>query len=160
MQRRSLEIWVGLFVLIGLVALAVLALKVGNLAASTITDGYRVTARFDNIGGLKVKAPVTLAGVVIGRVADITIDREEYIAVTHIDIDKNYDNIPLDSHALILTQGLLGAQYIGVEPGGDETYLSEGDDFMSTQPAIALEQIIGQMLFSQTSGDKADEEVK
>ena len=138
----------------GLVALGVLAFKVGNLSGSDIRDTYKVTAHFDNIGGLAVKAPVTLAGVRIGRVSDITIDTDDYRAVVELSIDRAYNNLPLDSSASILTQGLLGAQYVGVDPGADETYLDNGDEIEITQSAVVLEQMLGQFLFGQAEGDK------
>lgn len=110
MKRSGVELWVGLFVVAGLAALGVLAFKVGNLSSSDISDAYKVTARFDNIGGLSVKAPVTLAGVRIGRVSDIRIDSEDYRAVVELSIRPDFNNLPIDTSASILTQGLLGAQ--------------------------------------------------
>jgi phospholipid/cholesterol/gamma-HCH transport system substrate-binding protein len=114
-------------------------------------DSYRVTARFDNIGGLAVKAPVTLAGVRIGRVTAIDVDRELYSAVVTLEIDTAYDNLPLDTSASILTAGLLGAQYVGLDPGGDIEFLTDGDRIELTQSAVVLENLIGQLLFSKTS---------
>ena len=146
--------WVGLFVVAGLVALGILAFKVGNLSGSDIRDTYAVTAHFDNIGGLSTKAPVTLAGVRIGRVSGIRIDANDYRAVVELSIDKNFSNLPTDTSASILTQGLLGAQYVGVEPGADEEYLQDGDQIEITQSAVVLEQMLGQFIFGQAEGDK------
>ena len=138
----------------GLVALGILAFKVGNLSGSDIRDTYVVTAHFDNIGGLSTKAPVTLAGVRIGRVSGIRIDANDYRAVVELSIDKNFSNLPTDTSASILTQGLLGAQYVGVEPGADEEYLQDGDQIEITQSAVVLEQMLGQFIFGQAEGDK------
>lgn len=148
-SRKSLELWVGLFVAAGIMALAMLAFKVGNLTTSDVLDGYKVTAHFDNVGGLKVKAAVTMAGVRIGRVSAIAFDANRYQAVVTMDIDGRYKNIPADSTANILTSGLLGDQYIGVEPGGDETYLKEGDNILRTQSALVLEKLVGQVIFNK-----------
>lgn len=149
--RKTLEVWVGLFVAAGILALAMLAFKVGNLTSADVTDGYRIAARFDNVGGLKVKAAVTMAGVRIGRVTGISFDDKTYQAVVTMDIDGRYKNIPKDSSANILTSGLLGDQYIGIEPGGEETYLKDGDTIIRTQSALVLEQLIGQVLFNKST---------
>lgn len=150
-SRKSLEVWVGLFVAIGILALAVLAFKVGNLTTADVMNGYRVQARFDNIGGLKAKSAVTMAGVRIGRVSSISFDDERYQALVAMDIDGRYNRIPADSNAAILTSGLLGDQYIGMEPGGAEEYLKAGDTIELTQSALVLERLISQMLFSKAS---------
>jgi phospholipid/cholesterol/gamma-HCH transport system substrate-binding protein len=150
-SRKSLELWVGLFVAAGIMALAMLAFKVGNLTTSDVLDGYKITANFDNVGGLKVKAAVTMAGVRIGRVSAIAFDGNRYQAVVTMDIDGRYANIPADSTANILTSGLLGDQYIGVEPGGDETYLKSGDNILRTQSALVLEKLVGQVIFNKAS---------
>ena len=149
--RKSLELWVGLFVAAGILALAMLAFKVGNLTSADVLDGYKITARFDNVGGLKVKAAVTMAGVRIGRVSAIAFDDKRYQALVTMDIDGRYKNIPKDSSASILTSGLLGDQYIGIEPGGDDTYLKDGDTIIRTQSALVLEKLIGQVLFSKST---------
>jgi phospholipid/cholesterol/gamma-HCH transport system substrate-binding protein len=153
MDRKFVEVWVGVFVAAGLAALAMLAFKVGNLTAGDVANGYRVTAQFDNIGGLKVKAPVTLAGVRIGRVSDIVIDKQRYRAVVELTIEGRYDNLPKDTSASILTSGLLGDQYIGLEPGGADDNLKNGDLIMTTASALVLEKLIGQFLFGKASED-------
>ena len=151
LSRKSMELWVGMFVAAGILGLAMLAFKVGNLTSADVLDGYAITARFDNVGGLKVKAAVTMAGVRIGRVSAISFDDNTYQAVVTMDIDGRYKNIPKDSSASILTSGLLGDQYVGIEPGGDETYLKSGDTIIRTQSALVLEKLIGQMLFSKST---------
>jgi phospholipid/cholesterol/gamma-HCH transport system substrate-binding protein len=148
-NRKSLELWVGLFVAAGIFALAMLAFKVGNLTSADVVDGYKVTGHFDNVGGLKVKAAVTMAGVRIGRVSSITFDSNKYQAVVSMNIDGRYKNIPKDSSASILTSGLLGDQYIGIEPGGDDVSLGNGDEFMRTQSALLLEKLVGQVIFNK-----------
>ena len=145
MTRKAVETTVGLFLLIGVAAIIWLALKVGNWSPTTTHD-YEVTAHFDNIGGLTMKAPVTLAGVTIGRVASIGIDADDYSARITLQIDKTHDNLPTDTSAAILTSGLLGAQYVGLDPGAEETYLKDGDRIEITQSAVVLEHLIGQIL--------------
>lgn len=150
-SRKSLELWVGLFMAAGILALAMLAFKVGNLTTADVVDGYQVKANFDNVGGLKVKAAVTVAGVRVGRVTGIAFDSNRYQAIVTMDIDGQYKNIPVDSTANILTSGLLGDQYIGVEPGGEETYLKDGDTILRTQSALVLEKLVGQVIFNKAS---------
>ena len=145
MTRKAIETTVGLFLLIGVAAMMWLALKVGNWSL-VATHDYEVTARFDNIGGLAVKAPVTMAGVTIGRVTSIGIDADDYSARITLQIDQAYDNLPTDTSAAILTSGLLGAQYVGLDPGAEETYLEDGDRIEITQSAVVLEHLIGQIL--------------
>ena len=154
MSTRLIETLVGLFVAAGLVALGILAFRVGNLGAADITDGYTVSAAFDNIGGLTTKAPVTVAGVRVGRVTGIRIDSQSFRAVVELTIEKRHDRLPKDTSASILTSGLLGAQYVGLEPGGDSATLKQGDRILLTQSAVVLEQLIGQVLFSKAEGDK------
>ncbi len=151
MNRKTLELWVGLFVAAGLLAIAMLAFKVGNLATADVLNAYVVKARFDNVGGLKVKSPVTMAGVRVGRVSGISFDNGRYQAVVTMAIDGRYQKIPADSSASILTSGLLGEQYVGIEPGGDERFLKDGDELMITQSALVLEKMIGQFLFGKAS---------
>jgi phospholipid/cholesterol/gamma-HCH transport system substrate-binding protein len=151
MQRKSLDLWVGLFVLIGAAALVFLAMKVGNLSTISFGNTYQVTTRFDNIGGLKPRAPVKSAGVVVGRVASIGFDDQTFKAIVDLQLDEQYQ-FPKDSSAKILTSGLLGEQYIGIEPGGDLKNLAAGDTITMTQSAIVLENLIGQFLYSQAAG--------
>jgi phospholipid/cholesterol/gamma-HCH transport system substrate-binding protein len=146
LSRKSVEVWVGVFVAAGIVALGVLAFRVGNLTAADVVNGYRIEARFENVGSLKVKSPVTVAGVRIGRVAEIRFDTERYQAVVVMNIDGRYSNLPVDTGASILTSGLLGEQYVGLEPGGAEEYLKAGDRLKVTQSAVVLEKLIGRML--------------
>ncbi len=153
-NRQTVELWVGFFVAAGIVALVMLAFKVGNLATAQVLDGYLIKARFENIGGLKVKSAVTLAGVPIGRVRSITVDKERYQAVVEMEIDGRYRNIPVDSSASILTSGLLGEQYIGLEPGGAVEYLKDGDTILVTQSALVIEKLVGQVLVKLAEGDK------
>ena len=156
MNKRSIELWVGLLVLAGLFSLGFLAVNVGNFDAARVRDGYRVYANFGNVGGLTTKAPVSMAGVRIGRVIAITLDRESYEARVAMRIDSRYDAIPADSSAAIYTQGLLGAQYIGIEPGGDRAYLAEGTEIDLTQSALVLEQLVGQLIDRLLSNSARD----
>lgn len=149
MQTRAVQIWVGLFVVAGMAALLMLSMKVSNISAFTETEGYEVKAYFENIGGLKVRSPVTMAGVVIGRVSDIGFDPQSFEAVVSFNIQDKYRDIPEDTSASIFTAGLLGEQYISLEAGGSVTALKAGDEIKLTQSAVVLEQIIGQFLVSQ-----------
>lgn len=152
---KQTEILVGVFMAIGLLALFFLAMKVSNLGSLNTGDSYRVLAHFDNIGSLKVKAPVTMAGVEVGRVAEIGFDKERFQAVVGLDIYAEYDQIPEDTYAKILTAGLLGEQYIGLDPGGSDVLLKEGSVIEITQSALVLEEVIGQFIFSKAQeGDK------
>ncbi|MGK0169792.1 MAG: phospholipid/cholesterol/gamma-HCH transport system substrate-binding protein [Gammaproteobacteria bacterium] len=151
MESRKLEVTVGLFVIFGLVALLMLAMKVSNLSELGGGGGYEIRARFDNIGGLKVRSSVSMAGVKVGRISAITFDSNTYEAVVTMDIDKQHDRIPADSTASIFTAGLLGEQYIGLDAGGEEKYLAPGDAITLTQSAVILEKLIGQFLYNQVS---------
>lgn len=153
LQSKTVEIIVGIFVLLGLAALLMLSMKVSNLSAPGDGAGYKVEAQFLNIGGLKTRSPVKMAGVVVGRVHRIYIDEENYNAVVVMNISNDYKNIPQDTSASIYTAGLLGEQYISLEPGGAETYLSEGDQIRITSDAVVLEDIIGQFMYNQAAGD-------
>ena len=150
MNRSTIDLWVGIFVALGLGALLFLALKVGNLASFSTAQTYRVQAKFGNIGGLKVRAPVKSAGVVVGRVAEIRFDNESYEAVATLRIDASYQ-FPRDTAAKILTSGLLGEQYIGLEAGGNPAMLKDGDRLRITQSAVVLENLISQFLFSKAA---------
>jgi phospholipid/cholesterol/gamma-HCH transport system substrate-binding protein len=150
MKKTVLDFWVGLFVLLGFLALLFLALKAGNMSALSLQPTYPVKLKFDNIGGLKVRAPVKSAGVVVGRVGAIGFDTHTYQALVTIDIDKQYP-FPKDSSAKIQTSGLLGEQYIGLEPGGDTEMLKAGDTIVMTQSAIVLENLIGQFLYGKAA---------
>jgi len=152
MEKKALEFWVGLFVLAGILALVMLAFKVGNLTTADVSNAYTVEARFENIGGLKVKSPVTMAGVRIGRVSGVSFDKKTYQAVVELSIDGRYKNIPDDSSVSILTSGLLGEQYIGITAGGSEDYLKQGDKILLTQSALVLENLIGQVMVKLTQG--------
>ncbi|TVO62466.1 outer membrane lipid asymmetry maintenance protein MlaD [Denitromonas ohlonensis] len=150
MSRSTIDLWVGIFVLMGCAAILFLALKVGNLSASSFAENYTIEANFSNIGGLKVRAPVKVAGVVVGRVTDIRYDNERFEAVVSLTLDSRY-SFPRDTIGEILTSGLLGEQYIGLEPGGDERALKAGDSLKITQSAVVLEKLIGQFLFNKAA---------
>ncbi len=143
------EVAVGAMLLIGAVALFFLAMQVSNLGGFVQAKGYQIEARFDNVGGLKVRSPVTMAGVRMGEVASIHFDSSTYEAIVRLTIRTEFDRIPQDTFAKILTQGILGEQYIGLDPGGSTNYLREGDEIFMTQSAFVLEEIIGQFLFSK-----------
>ena len=165
MERMTIDLWVGIFVTAGLIGLLVLALKVGNASSVSVSDGYTITAEFNDIGGLKVRAPVKSAGVVVGRVEGITFDNQTLRAKVTMRIDKRYE-FPRDSSASILTgswqrvdrrvvsiltSGLLGDQYIGLTGGADTELLKNGDKVMLTQSAIVLEKVIGQFLYGKAA---------
>ncbi|HET9665042.1 MAG TPA: outer membrane lipid asymmetry maintenance protein MlaD [Burkholderiales bacterium] len=151
MDRTVLDLWVGVFVAAGIAALLILALKVGNASETfNVGDTYRVSADFDNIGGLKPRAPVKSAGVVVGRVDQIQFDNERFRARVMMNIDKRYQ-FPQDSSVSILTSGLLGEQYVGVEAGGDTENIKDGGAFKLTQSAVVLEKLIGQFLYSKAA---------
>ena len=150
MKKNSLDFWVGLFVITGFVGLLFLALKAGNMSSFSFAKTYSVTARFDNIGGLKPRAPVKSAGVVVGRVAAINFDDKTYQATVTLNIEDTF-HFPKDSSAKILTSGLLGEQYIGIEAGGDEQHLAQGSKITQTQSAIVLESLISQFLYNKAA---------
>lgn len=152
LQSKTIEITVGIFVLLGLGALLMLSMKVSNLGTLGEGTGYRVEAEFLNIGGLKTRSPVKMAGVVVGRVADIYIDSESYNAVVVMSINDHY-RVPQDTVAKIYTSGLLGEQYISLDPGGSETFLADGDQITITSDAVVLEELIGQFMYNQAAGD-------
>lgn len=150
MERNKYDLWVGVFLFGGFAALLVLALKAGNLGAENVKEVYKVEARFENIGGLKVRAPVRSSGVLVGRVQEIHFDNEKFQASVILAIDKRY-KFPKDSSASILTSGLLGEQFLGIEAGGDTATLTDGDRITLTQSAVVLEKLIGQFLFSKAA---------
>src|SRR3989338_5147430 len=154
MERTTIDLWVGVFVVAGIGALVMLAMKVGNLGTYNVSEAYQVHAYFSNIGGLKPKASIKSAGVLVGRVTDITLDTERYEAKVVMSLDKRYQ-FPKDTFANILTSGLLGEQYIGLMPGGDEQMLKNGEQLKKTQSAIVLEEMIGKFIYN-----KADEPAK
>lgn len=148
MQNRTLEIGVGLFLLAGILALLLLALRVSGLSASSSSDTYKVYAYFDNIAGLTVRAKVTMAGVTIGKVTAIDLDRDSYTGRVTLQLDKTVDNLPTDSTASILTAGLLGEKYIGISVGGEDQVLKDGATIHDTQSALVLEDLIGKFLLN------------
>ncbi len=150
MERSTLDLWVGLFVVAGLGALTVLALKVGNMGTFQRAETYQLTAPFSNIGGLKPRAAVKSAGVVVGRVADISFDNEKFVAKVLMNIEKRYQ-FPKDTSASVLTAGLLGEQYVGLEGGGEDAMLANGDTIKLTQSAVVLEKLISQFLYSKAA---------
>jgi len=153
MDRIKLDAWVGIFVAFGLIALMGLAMKVGNLTSNDIKTTYYVTANFENIGGLKPRAPVKSAGVVVGRVDSIVFDTKIYEAIVTMSIDERYV-FPKDTFANIYTAGLLGEQYIGLEAGGDPDILEANDKIIQTQDAVVLEKLISQFLYNQASKEE------
>jgi phospholipid/cholesterol/gamma-HCH transport system substrate-binding protein len=155
-QTRTVELGAGLFVLLGVAALFFLTTQTTNLGAYT-TEGYELVGRFDNVGGLKVRAPVTVAGVTVGRVTAIDVDPEQLRAVVHMKIDPEFDKLPDDSDASILTAGLIGGQYIGISPGGSDKYLADGDELQFTQSALVLEDLIGKFLVRAGQGNQEEE---
>jgi phospholipid/cholesterol/gamma-HCH transport system substrate-binding protein len=150
MNRSTIDLWVGIFVVMGFVALIFLALRVGNLASFSTGQTYQIEGKFGNIGGLKVRAPVKSAGVVVGRVVDVRFDNESYEAVVLMDIEQAYQ-FPRDTTAKILTSGILGEQYVGLEAGGDAKMLAGGDRLRLTQSAVVLENLISQFLFNKAA---------
>lgn len=151
MERTTLDLWVGIFVAGGIAALVMLAMKVGNLGTYNMSDSYQVQAYFSNIGGLKTKASIKSAGVLVGRVTDISLDMNRYEAKVVMSLDKRYQ-FSKDTSAKILTSGLLGEQYIGLEIGGDEAMLKDGDELKMTQSAMVLEDLIGKFLYGKAEG--------
>ena len=155
MSRKLLDLWVGFFVVFGFAALLFLALRVRNLSSSNFAETNQLTAKFDNIGGLKVRGPVKSAGVVVGRVTEIHFDSATYEAVATLTIDGRY-HFPKDTFASILTAGLLGEQYIGLDAGGEEKMLKAGDVVAKTQSAVVLEKLISQFMFNKASEGQSD----
>jgi len=150
MTRKELDLWVGIFAVIGIGAMLFLSLKVANLASFSAADTYQIQAKFENIGSLKVRAPAKSAGVVVGRVGEIHFDNESFEAVVTLNIDGRF-RFPKDSSAKIMTSGLLGEQYISLSPGGDSVNLKNGDTIKLTQSAVVLENLIGQFLYNKAA---------
>ncbi len=153
MKKSLAELWVGLFVLAGIAAIVALTFRVEGASLFANESSYTLYARFDNVGSLRVKAPVTVAGVNVGRVSGIAVDREHFNALVELSISENFDSIPIDSSARILTAGLLGAQYIGLEQGAEDIFLQGGDIIEFTQSAFSLEDIIAELVVRLTSGE-------
>ncbi|MCY4472258.1 MAG: outer membrane lipid asymmetry maintenance protein MlaD [Kistimonas sp.] len=152
MRVRTIEISVGLFLVAGLLALAMLALKVSGLSVSAGGGTYRLYAEFDNVGALTRRAKVSMAGVTVGRVVDIEFDKNTYMARVAMDLDADVNTIPLDSSAAILTTGLLGEKFVGISAGGDDVFLKDGDLVEDTQSAVVLEELIGRFLLNSSDG--------
>ena len=152
-KKTLIEFWVGLFVLAGLLSVVLLAFSVDGTGIFKVDRSYKVYASFDDVGGLSVRAPVTIAGVDVGRVTGIAIDSDRFSAIVELSISEKYNNIPIDSSARILTSGLLGAQYVGLEQGGEDIYLESGDEIEFTQSAFNFENLIGEFLFRQSESN-------
>jgi phospholipid/cholesterol/gamma-HCH transport system substrate-binding protein len=150
MERTTLDLWVGIFVVAGIAALAMLAMKVGNLGTYDMSETYQVHAYFTNVGGLKPKASIKSAGVLVGRVTGITLDTQRYEADVEMSLDKRYQ-FPKDTFASILTSGLLGEQYIGLVPGGDSEMLKNGEQIKMTQSAVVLENLISKFIYNKAT---------
>jgi phospholipid/cholesterol/gamma-HCH transport system substrate-binding protein len=159
MEKRNLETLVGLFVVVGAAALVFLSLKAANLASFSFDSTYQVTARFDNVGGLKIRAPVKSAGVTVGRIKSVAFDDKNFQGVVTMELDRRYQ-FPADTSAKILTSGLLGDQYIGLEPGADDKNLNAGDSIKITQSAVVLENLIGSLLYNKAAEGKQKENGK
>jgi len=157
MQNRTVEFTVGLFVILGLAALAMLTFKVSGFSATSQNNSYQLVAKFENIGGLTDKAPVRMAGVNIGRVTRIELDDEDYSAKVFMQIAAENNTLPYDTSAAILTSGLIGANYIGLEAGGDTDFLQHGDEIEITQSAVVLENLIGQFLYNSSNSANQEE---
>ncbi|PCJ20201.1 MAG: outer membrane lipid asymmetry maintenance protein MlaD [Gammaproteobacteria bacterium] len=148
MRSRNVELAVGLFMMAGFIAFVYLAMRVSGLAFDGGQEGYRVYARFENVGSLKPRSKVTLAGVEVGRVIKVSLDSEDFVAVVEIEINADVDNLSLDSSASIMTSGVLGEQYVALEVGAEEAYLAAGDEIEDTYSALVLEELVGKLLFN------------
>ena len=155
-QTRSVEVGTGLFVLLGLAALLFLTTQTAGTNSFSDGESFTVTARFENVGSLKDRAPVAMSGVTIGRVTSVEFDPVMLNAEVTFQIDRRFNQIPDDSDASILTAGLLGSQYIGLQPGGSDLYLEEGSEIQFTQSAIVIENLISKYLFSNSSGSDSE----
>lgn len=150
MNRAKTDFWVGLFILLGIIALVFLALRAGNMSSFSFSSNYDVKAYFDNVGGLKARAPIKSNGVVVGRVKSISFDNDKFQALVTMDLESQY-SFPADSSASILTSGLLGEQYIGITPGGDDKNLDSGSQIQFTQSAVVLEDLISKFLYDSAA---------
>lgn len=153
MSRRQSEILIGLFIMIGFAAVAILGIQVSDIAEESDRESYSVIARFDNIGGLKVRSPVRMGGVLVGRVSDISLDLDSLSPIVTMEIFNQYNQLPTETSASILTAGLLGEQYLSLSPGGDDEVLVDGDEIEFTQSALVIEELIGKFLFNDSSDD-------
>lgn len=153
MRMRNVELMVGGFMVMGIVALVLMALRVSGLSMDAAGETYTIKARFENLGGLTDRAKVSLAGVTIGRVTNISLDQEWYAAVVEMEIDKSMDTLPIDTSASILTAGLLGEKYIGLSVGAEIDYMQDGDWVQDTQSAVVLEELISRFLFNKAEGE-------
>lgn len=153
-NSRTVEISVGIFVAVGIAALLMLAVNVSNISEFSSAKQYTITAKFDNISGLKTRSSVAIAGVTVGRVVNISVDPITFEAVVKMTIDSGFNEVPVDSSAGIYTAGLLGEKYIGIEPGGAPDFLEQGSEIRLTQSSIVLEKLISQFLFSQSDKEK------
>ncbi|MDH5694904.1 MAG: outer membrane lipid asymmetry maintenance protein MlaD [Gammaproteobacteria bacterium] len=153
-QSRSMELLVGIFVSLGIAAMLMLAMQASNLKDFSGDDGYEIVARFQNSGGLKARAPIMVAGVRVGQVSGVALDHRTFESLVTLKIDSQYNNFPIDTSAAVFTAGLLGEQYVSLEPGGDENVLKNGDEIRLTQSSLILEQVIGQVLFSKAAGNE------
>ncbi len=153
MTRDKTDFWVGLFVLLGAIALVFLALRAGNMSSFSFAPTYQVHAYFDNLGGLKVRAPVKSSGVVVGRVSSISFDNERFQAIVSMELESKYE-FPTDSSISILTSGLLGEQYVGITPGGEDKMLAAGNTIQYTQSAVVLEELISKFLYSSAGSQE------
>ncbi|MEC8524339.1 MAG: outer membrane lipid asymmetry maintenance protein MlaD [Pseudomonadota bacterium] len=153
MRMRNIELMVGGFMVMGIIALVLMALRVSGLSMDAAGETYTIKARFENLGGLTDRAKVSLAGVTIGRVTNISLDEEWYAAVVEMEIDKSMSTLPIDTSASILTAGLLGEKYIGLSVGAEIDYMTDGDWVQDTQSAIVLEELISRFLFRQAEGE-------
>ncbi len=151
MQTKTIEIWVGLFIVAGMVALFFLSMQVSSLNKFSVEEGYTVKVYFENVGGLKERSPVSVSGVRVGRVESISYDMDNFEALVTLLIDSKYNSFPEDTTASIFTSGLLGEQYVSLEPGGSDKVLREGDEIRLAQSAVILEQVIGQFLFNKAA---------
>jgi len=158
MNTRIVEIWVGIFIAAGAAALFMLAMKVSNLASYTDDEGYTITAKFEDASGLKVRSPVAMAGVRLGRVTDIKFDNISLEAIVTMRIESQYKTLPKDTSASIYTAGLLGEKYVGLEPGGDEDSLKQGSRIKLTQSSMVLEKLIGQFVAQFLNNDNSDKD--